>query len=74
MQQRANGARIRAIRTERGMTREQLAVRARISVRSLQSIEGDAQEPRTLTLESIAKVLGVKVDELTTEDDEAVSA
>lgn len=72
--QRADGAKIRALRQARELTVEQVAVRAEIGGSSLRAIETGVVEPRRTTLRAIAHVLGVEVDELTADDGAAVSA
>lgn len=68
----ANGARIRELRTARGETIEQLAVRVGLSTRTLGMIElGDTPNPRRLTLAAIADALGVSVEEISARDDDA---
>jgi transcriptional regulator with XRE-family HTH domain len=58
-------ARLRVLRTDGGLTQEQLAVRAQIAVSTLRKIEsGRVIEPGYFTMLSIAHALGVDVGEL----------
>jgi len=56
--------RIKELRTERGLTQDQLAEKARISRSQLAMIEGGTRPANTLRLNSIAAALGVHPDEL----------
>lgn len=56
---RSKGALIRALRVKRGLTQEDLAEKAGISVWQLSRIECGKAEPTRETVESLAPVLGV---------------
>src|SRR5918994_5810311 len=59
------GDRIRAIRQDRGLTQEELAHRAGMSLKSVYFIEtGRSQDPHYSPLTSIASALGVDLVEL----------
>ena len=63
------GGQIKKIRTQRGMTQEDLARKADISYVTLVKIEqGKSENPKIKTLHKIAKVLGVKVDTFLVKD------
>ena len=55
---------IRELRESKKMTREQLAVRAQVSMFTISRLETGRNIPRYNTLEAIAKVLGVKPSEI----------
>jgi len=53
-------ARLRTVRTDRGLTQEQLAGRARVAVSTLRKIEsGRVVEPGYFTVLSLADALGI---------------
>jgi transcriptional regulator with XRE-family HTH domain len=56
--------RIRAIRTERGLSQQLLADKAGLSRSQLSEIENEAKPANTLRLNAIAAALGVEVNEL----------
>jgi transcriptional regulator with XRE-family HTH domain len=59
-------ARLRELRTDRGLTQEQLAGRAQVAVSTLRKIEsGRVVEPGYFTMLSLAKALGIDLHELT---------
>ena len=61
---------LRSLRQKQGLTRPQLAERAKITVRTIQRLENEPQQcqkSRKDTLERLAKALGVKEDVLTGE-------
>ncbi len=61
--------RLRALRKESGLTQEQLARKADISVKYLQNLEGATpKNPSLLTLEKIAKGLGLTIHALFDEE------
>lgn len=63
------GDRVRALRERNQWRREELAMRAEISVAALTDIENNVTElPRRSTLRGIAEALGVSVEELTGEE------
>jgi transcriptional regulator with XRE-family HTH domain len=67
----AIGARIRKQRLAKKMRQVDLASKAQMSWRHLIRMErGEGGEPKTETLDRIAKALGVKRSDLTGEDDE----
>lgn len=53
------GRLIKELRTEKGMTQEQLAELTELSTRTIQRIEGGDVDPRAYTLQMIAKALEV---------------
>lgn len=55
---------LREIRESKGMTREELAVKAHISMFTIARIETGAHKPRYNTLQAIAKALKVKASEI----------
>ena len=56
--------RIKELREAKGLTQTQLAEMARLSRSQLSEIETEKKPANTLRLSSIAKALGVEVDEL----------
>lgn len=58
------GNRIRAIRTEQGLSQKELCERAGISQGTLSAIERSEKSPTADTLRSIAAALGVLVSDL----------
>jgi len=58
------GERIRALRTARKLTQEQLAYRAGVSVGTIARIERGATRPTLETLERLARALDVSVADL----------
>ena len=65
------GHAIKQARRERGLTQQQLANRAGISITSLYYIESDTNSPSVRTLSKIAAALEVPVSALFAEMDEA---
>jgi transcriptional regulator with XRE-family HTH domain len=61
------GARIRDIRTERGLSQEALAFDAGVAVNSIATIERGEANPSIAVLLSIARVLKVKLRDLVDE-------
>lgn len=59
------GKKIKTLRTSKGLSQEELAQQAGISLRTVQRIENDEAEPRGDTLIRLAAVLNVKPEELT---------
>jgi transcriptional regulator with XRE-family HTH domain len=58
-------ARLRALRTDRGLTQERLAGQAEVAVSTLRKVEsGRVIEPGYFTMLSLAKALGVDLREL----------
>lgn len=58
------GQKIKTLRTSKGLSQEELAQQAGISLRTVQRIENDEAEPRGDTLIRLAAVLNVKPEEL----------
>jgi transcriptional regulator with XRE-family HTH domain len=58
------GQTIREARLKKGMTQEELAEKTDISIRTIQRIENGEVDPRSYTLQSIAKVLEINYEEL----------
>ncbi|MEU4626903.1 helix-turn-helix transcriptional regulator [Actinoplanes sp. NPDC023801] len=57
-------ARLRALRTDRGMTQEQLATQAQVAVSTLRKIEsGRVVEPGFFTMLSLASALGIELQD-----------
>jgi transcriptional regulator with XRE-family HTH domain len=64
------GDRLRALRDAAGLTQQQLATAAKLSISVVAQIEqGKTDDPRLSTLRALAKVLGVSLDELAGEKD-----
>lgn len=61
------GARIREIRTERGLSQEALAFESGVAVNSIATIERGEANPSVAVLLSIARVLKVKLRDLVDE-------
>lgn len=59
---------LRRLRTEAGLTQQQMADKVGIPYRSWQNWENGSREPRIAALKTIAKALGVSVDELVEND------
>lgn len=53
------GKRIRELRIQKGMTQEDLAEKTEVSARTIQRIENEEVDPRSYTLQRIAKALDV---------------
>lgn len=58
---------IAAIRKEKGLTQEQLADNANVTVRTIQRIENGESIPRAFTLKALAEVLGISFEDLANE-------
>jgi len=58
------GRRIAELRSERGLTQEQLAERLDVTPRHIQSVEGGFENPTVRTLVTFSDALGVEVVEL----------
>jgi len=58
------GQTIREARLRKGMTQEELAEKTDISIRTIQRIENGEVDPRSFTLQSIAKVLEIDYEYL----------
>lgn len=61
-------------RTKLGITQEELARRAGLSVSMVQSIEGGRRTGAVKTLKKLAKVLGVSMDELISDTNNKITA
>ena len=61
------GARIRELRTERGLSQEALAFEADLAVNSIATLERGEANPSIAVLLSIARVLKVKLRDLVDE-------
>lgn len=57
--------RIRSVRSEKSMTREELSVAAGVSMRTLSRIEA-GEDHKVSTLAAIARALSVSINDLTT--------
>jgi transcriptional regulator with XRE-family HTH domain len=67
---RLDAKRLRALRTERGMTQWDLALAARVGVAAIRNAErGRTYLPYPETLRRYAKALGCTVDDLLTKED-----
>jgi transcriptional regulator with XRE-family HTH domain len=58
------GTYIKEARLKKGLTQEELAFQTDISVRTIQRIESGEVDPRSYTLQSIAKVLEIDFEHL----------
>ena len=58
------GTKIRELRKKKGFSQEELAESACVSLRTVQRIENDENEPRGNTMQQICKVLGVNAEEI----------
>lgn len=70
------GEMIRVLRTERGMSREELAERVRVSRSHLNKIEADIKRPSIITYQKIMEVLNADIsiqDEEKTEKGKCVA-
>ena len=61
------GARIRELRTERGLSQEALAFEAGLAINSIATLERGEANPSVAVLLSIARVLKVKLRDLVDE-------
>src|SRR5215208_99272 len=59
-----DGAKLRALRIDRGLTQEELAHQAGLSVASMPVLEGNKRPARELTVKALADALGVKREEI----------
>lgn len=55
---RAVGAELRGLRAKRGISREELAKRTSLSLRTIQRIEGGEKSPTVRELDELCSVLG----------------
>lgn len=58
------GSRLRVLRVDRGLTQEQLALEVGVGKGAISQWERDGTEPSFAALTTIARVLGVSLDEL----------
>ena len=58
------GARIKEIRTKRGLTQEQLSVKTNIALSTICRLENGVNMPREENLEALSKALEVSIDSL----------
>ncbi|MCE6991440.1 helix-turn-helix domain-containing protein [Dyadobacter sp. CY323] len=58
------GQKIKEIRTRLGMTQQELALKAKVNLRTIQRIENGEVIPRSYTLKIIASVLNIEAAEL----------
>ena len=56
------GARIKEIRTKRGLTQEQLSVKTNIALSTICRLENGVNMPREENLEALSKALEVSID------------
>jgi transcriptional regulator with XRE-family HTH domain len=64
--------RLKRLRTAAGLTQQELATKADLSVSAIVQIEsGKIPNPRINTLRALAKAMGATLDELAGEDDDA---
>lgn len=63
---------IRLLRADAGMTREQLAEKAGVSVYTIHSYENAARMPTIQTVKRIADVFGMSIDRLVSSEIHAV--
>lgn len=57
-------SKVRTLRNERGMTRERLAAKTGLAVRTLSEVEAGTVDPRLSTLVAIAAALDLTVNDL----------
>lgn len=67
-----SGARVREIRENNGLTRDELAMISRVSVRAIAYTETEERTPGGVTVGRLARALGVKVIEFSVADDDDV--
>jgi len=60
------GRRLKALRKQKGWSRQELAEEARVSREYVRKLEAGLQDPTVGTLQRLAKALGVAVTELLT--------
>ncbi len=65
MAERSIGHRVRAVRRSRNLTQVELAAAARISVDTLNKLEGDKTQPHPTTIRKVAATLKVEEEYLT---------
>ena len=58
------GTKIKEIRLKKGMSQEELATQSQVSLRTIQRIENNENEPRGKTLQLICETLDINIEEL----------
>ncbi|WP_298950281.1 helix-turn-helix domain-containing protein [uncultured Nonlabens sp.] len=58
------GTKIKEIRLKKGMSQEELATDSQVSLRTIQRIENNENEPRGKTLQLICEILDINIEEL----------
>ncbi|AGC77082.1 putative Tic20 family protein [Nonlabens dokdonensis] len=58
------GLKIKEIRVKKGMSQEELATQSQVSLRTIQRLENDENEPRGKTLQLICETLDINIEEL----------
>ncbi|MEP6430044.1 MAG: helix-turn-helix domain-containing protein [Nonlabens ulvanivorans] len=58
------GTKIKEIRLKKGMSQEELATESQVSLRTIQRIENNENEPRGKTLQLICETLDINIEEL----------
>jgi transcriptional regulator with XRE-family HTH domain len=58
------GTKIKEIRLKKGMSQEELAETSQVSLRTIQRIENNENEPRGKTMQLICESLGIPIEEL----------
>lgn len=58
------GAKIKEIRLKKGMSQEELATESQVSLRTIQRIENNENEPRGKTMKLICETLAINIEEL----------
>lgn len=58
------GTKIKDIRLKKGMTQEELATQSQVSLRTIQRIENNENEPRGKTMQLICETLEINIEEL----------
>lgn len=58
------GSKIKEIRLKKGMSQEELAEKSQVSLRTIQRIENNENEPRGKTMQLICESLGIPIEEL----------
>ena len=65
MKSTALANKVKELRTSKGLSQEELAVRSQLSLRTVQRIEGNETEPRGDTLKRLSTALSVPPEEMT---------
>ncbi|PPK97073.1 putative Tic20 family protein [Nonlabens xylanidelens] len=58
------GTKIKEIRLKKGMSQEELATESQVSLRTIQRIENNENEPRGKTMQLICETLAINIEEL----------